>query len=49
MTEAVPIQKDDRFEKAVLDAVRKWRFKPGRCGDKAVTAKFDVEVNFRRY
>jgi TonB family protein len=37
---------DKRFESAALDAVRKWKFKPGRKGGKPVDTQMELPINF---
>lgn len=35
------------LDQAAMDAVRKWRFRPGTLGDRPVPVIFNLTVNFR--
>jgi TonB family protein len=37
------------FARKAIETVRKWRFRPAMCGERAVGAEMDVEVDFHRY
>jgi TonB family protein len=37
------------LDEKAMDAVKKWRFKPGMRGTQPVPVQVNVEVNFRLY
>jgi protein TonB len=39
---------DPRFDREAVEALKKWRFKPGMKNGKAVAVQVTVEITFRR-
>jgi TonB family protein len=37
------------FDKSAMDAVRQYKFEPGKRDGKPVAVSINIEVNFRRY